>query len=228
MNRSNSGMTMLFFDLDGTLTDPAPGIAASIRYAVQALGGRHESEQDLTRFIGPPLREAFREILATDDDALIERAVEKYRERFVEQGLYENAVYPGIPTALEALGRAGFQLRVVTSKPAVYAERIVDHFGLRAHFPAVYGSELSGERSHKAELIAFALRAEGLAAEAVCMIGDRRQDIEGARVNDLRAVGVLWGYGDRAELETAGADCLVEVIDDLPPAIGTLGARQTR
>jgi len=216
--------TMLFFDLDGTLTDPAPGIVASIRYAVRALGA-HVSGQDLTRYIGPPLRETFREILDTEDVGLIERAVEKYRERFAERGLFENAVYPGIPVALEALGRAGFELRVVTSKPVIYAERIVDHFGLGTYFPVVYGSELSGERSHKGELIAFALRAEALAADAACMIGDRRQDIDGARVNDLRAAGVLWGYGDRAELEAAGADCLVEQIDDLPDAIRRLFRR---
>jgi phosphoglycolate phosphatase len=215
-------MHHLFLDLDGTLTDPAPGIGACFVHAARALGHASVTEADVRRFIGPPLRDAFREILATEDVVRIEEAVTIYRERFASVGLFENSVYPSVPSVLARLREAGYALCVVTSKPAPYANRIIDHFGLRALLPHVYGAELSGERSTKAELVAHALEVEKLAPSDACMIGDREHDVLGAKANGTYAIGVTWGYGSRAELEAAGADRVVDAVEDLLAAARSL------
>ena len=208
-------MYYLLFDLDGTLTEPAPGITASFAYAAQALGRAAPSVAELRRFIGPPLRDAFVELLGTDDPALIEEAVRLYRERYSTIGLFENTVHPGVPGVLTQLRSEGFELRIVTSKPKVYADRIIDHFGLGNFFEHVYGPELSGERSSKTELIAYVLKTESIAPRGACMIGDRAHDIVGARANGIASLGVTWGYGTAAELHAAGADHVIDAVDDL-------------
>lgn len=208
----------LFFDLDGTLTEPAPGITACIAHALLALGVSPPAPEELRRFIGPPLREAFAELLHTRDAALIEDAVRLYRERFSSVGLFENEPYPGIVDVLAELEHDGFGLVVVTSKPEVYARRILEHFELARFFGNVYGAELSGERSTKAELVAHALGRESLAAERVCMVGDRRHDIEGARACGVGALGVAWGHGSVDELRTAGAEAVIATVPELPDA----------
>jgi phosphoglycolate phosphatase len=218
-------MHHLFFDLDGTLTDPAPGIGACFLHSARALGHTTLTEADVRRFIGPPIREAFSDILGTQDAERIEEAVRIYRERFSTLGLFENAVYPGVHDALARLGAAGHALSLVTSKPAVYAERIVDHFGLRPAVTRVYGAELSGERSTKAELVAYALAGERLAAAEACMIGDREHDVRGAKAHGVATIGVTWGYGSRAELEAAGADCVVDSFEAMMAAVAGLGRR---
>ena len=215
-------MRHLFLDLDGTLTDPAPGIGACFVHAARALGHATLTVADVRRFIGPPLREAFREILVTDDVVRIEEAVTIYRQRFASVGLFENSVYPGVPDTLARLRQAGYQLCVVTSKPAPYANRIIDHFGLRELLPRVYGAELSGERSTKAELVAYALELEQLEPTEACMVGDREHDMLGAKANGTYAIGVTWGYGSRAELEAAGADRVVDKLEDLITAASSL------
>lgn len=217
-------MRHLFLDLDGTLTDPAPGIAACFVHSARALGHGALTEADVRRHIGPPIREAFAEILGTRDVERIEEAVRIYRERFSTVGLFENAVYPGVPEALARLRVAGHSLSIVTSKAAVYAERIVDHFELRQFVPRVYGCELSGERSTKAELVAYALAGEGLVAAQACMIGDREHDVRGAKAHGLAAIGVTWGYGSRPELEAAGADAIVDSLEQLIAAVAALEA----
>ena len=210
----------LFFDLDGTLTDPAVGIVACFQHAIRALSGPVLPDADLNRFIGPPLVDSFREILATEDSDVIGSAVRHYRERFSSRGLFENEVYAGIPDALADLRESGFEMWVVTSKPQVYADRILAHFGLRDRFTAVYGAELSGERSGKKELLAYVLEQERICPSDACMIGDRRHDMEGAKAHPgLVALGVLWGYGTRGELDAAGADDLVERVEQLPATV---------
>jgi phosphoglycolate phosphatase len=209
----------LFFDLDGTLTDPAPGICACLAHAMSSLGRAAPPGAELQRFIGPPLREALAEMLGSSDPALVGEALRYFRERFSTVGLYENGVYPGVQSVLAALCADGFSLCVVTSKAKVYADRIVDHFALRQFFPRVYGAELSGERSNKAELIAHALASEEIHPVRVCMIGDRRHDVEGARAHGVTSIGVAWGYGSREELELAGADRVVERFDELHAAV---------
>lgn len=196
-------MTAIFFDLDGTLTDPKPGITRSIRYALDRLGHAAPAEDELTWCIGPPLRASFATLLGGDTHA--DEAVALYRERFADVGLYENEVYAGVVDTLAALAGSGRRMFVATAKPHVYAERIVAHFGLNGYFERVFGSELSGERGEKTDLLRHALRETGIDPARAMMIGDRRHDIIGARTNGMTALGVLYGYGSRDELVAAGA-----------------------
>jgi phosphoglycolate phosphatase len=196
-------MSTIFFDLDGTLTNPKPGITRSIQYALHKLDLEAPSEDDLTWCIGPPLRTSFKKLLGTD--ALADMAVSLYRERFTDIGLFENEVYGGIEDTLSALATPGRRLFVATSKPFVYAERIIDHFKLRAYFERVFGSELDGTRADKTELLDYALKAAHVDPAHAIMIGDRSHDMIGARNNGMTALGVLYGYGSLEELLGAGA-----------------------
>ncbi len=166
----------------------------------------HDSE--LTRFIGPPLGDCFREMLSSEDS--VDTAVAAYRDRFALVGMFENSVYDGIPEALESLLSHGACLFLVTSKPRIFAERILEHFELAKNFNAVYGSELDGRLSDKGELITHALRQSGLPSNDTVMVGDRRYDVIGALANEVLPVGVLWGYGSREELTSAGAKKLYQ------------------
>jgi phosphoglycolate phosphatase len=198
----------LLFDLDGTLTDPRPGIVACIRHAMEGLGHPCPDDDALAAFIGPPLRGTFATLLGTTERDRIEAAMALYRERFGVTGLFENRVYAGVPQMLaEVAGRVP-ALCVATSKPTVYAERIVRHFDLDRHFARVYGAELDASLDDKATLVANLLAREKIAAGAAVMIGDRAADVSAARANGLRAIGVLWGYGSEKELREAGADVL--------------------
>lgn len=199
---------VLLFDLDGTLTDPRRGIVGSIRFALDRLQVSCPSDDVLAGYIGPPLRGTFATLLDTSDAERIEEALRLYRQRFTDTGLYENKVYEGVPAMLDAVGQAGCAAYVATSKPAVYAERIVSHFRLDHHFRKVYGAELDGRWDDKAELLAHLLATEGVSASASVMVGDRAADILAAKANEVRSIGVLWGYGSEAELTDAGADLL--------------------
>lgn len=192
--------TTFLFDLDGTLTDPFEGITRSIKHALGKMGAAVPDEEDLRWCIGPPLWDSFAVLLGTDDRQEQDRAVGYYRERYTVSGLFENTLIEGIPDLLQDLVRAGHQLHVCTSKPHAYAGTIVEHFGLRPFFGTVYGSELDGTRSAKAELIAHILETEQTSAAETVMIGDRKHDLIGANANGVRGVGVLWGYGSLEEL----------------------------
>ncbi len=218
-----TGRPMLFFDLDGTLTDPAPGITACIRHAAAGLGVDDVANPE--QYIGPPLRESFRCILATMDPDVVESAMRLYRERFATVGLFENALYPGITELLGSLHARGHAMRVVTSKPTIYADRIIDHFALRPFFPRVYGSELDGRLSDKGELIASVLECEESTGTDPIMIGDRRHDILGAKKNGLRTIGVEWGYGLDGELQKADADGIADRVADLTAVIEEIEQR---
>jgi phosphoglycolate phosphatase len=193
----------LIFDLDGTLTDPELGITRCMAHALERLGVAVPDRRQLRRYIGPPLREVLGEILATSDRALIERAVEIFREPFGDVGLYENELYSGTAESLERLARSGHRLFVATAKAEVYARRIIEHFGLAQHFVKVYGAALSGEGSHEAELLARLLSEQRIGTGESMMIGDRASDVAGARATGMRSVGVLWGYGTAEELAEA-------------------------
>lgn len=195
----------LLFDLDGTLSDPFVGITTCIRYAVEGLGRTPPPAESLRWCIGPPLKGSFARLLDSRDEQLLDAAVAKYRERFGSVGLFENTLYPGIVDALESLGKDGHGLSVATSKPTVFAVRIIEHFGLRKYFRSVDGSELDGTRTDKAELIAHILRRDDIPSSEAMMIGDRGHDIIGARENKIVGLGVLWGYGSLEELASAGA-----------------------
>lgn len=215
----------VLLDLDGTLTDSGDGITRCIAHALARLGRPSPDRSQLNRYVGPPLAASFRTLLGTTDDELVREALRLYRERFVERGMFENRVYPGIPAALSALQTLGLRLWVATTKPQLYAHQILEHFGLFSHFAGVYGSELNGDRADKGELIRHLLASERIAAQAAIMVGDREQDIHGARQNGLRALGVLWGYGSRAELEESRPDAIVESPDQLVAALSHLLSR---
>ena len=194
----------VFLDLDGTLIDPSEGIGRSIRYALGELNAKLPDDTAIRRWIGPPLRDSFAQHLGED---LADRALALYRQRYGAAGWKECTVYPDVPETLEQLAAAGLSLAIATSKPHVYANRIVERFGLDRHVAAVFGSELDGTRSSKRELLAFALARSGGGSAA--MVGDRRYDIDGARHNGIPAIGVSWGFAEAGELLEAGATALV-------------------
>lgn len=198
---------LILLDLDGTLTDPYEGISRSVIHALSGLGLPAPSERVLRSFIGPPLQDSFAALGL--DDAAVASAIVLYRERFGDRGLYENHVYEGIPGALAVLCASGHRLAVATSKPTPFAERIVQHFGLSGYFDLVAGATFDGLRRHKADVIAYALSELGAPAAGAVMVGDREQDITGARAHGMRSVGVRWGYAVEGELERAGADAIV-------------------
>ena len=212
----------LLVDLDGTLTDNFLGISRSIRHALTALDAPVPDDALLRTCVGPPLRHTFARLLDTDDPARIELAVGHYRERYGDLGWQENEVYAGIAGVVAALAAGGCTLYLCTSKPQPYAERIVAHFGFRPHLAGVYGADLAGTLDDKARLVAHIAGREALDARACVMIGDREHDIRAAKANGARSVGVLWGYGSRAELEGAGADALAAVPAGLAAAIESL------
>jgi phosphoglycolate phosphatase len=207
------------FDLDGTLTDPKVGITRSIQYALEQLGRPVPDADALTWMIGPPLIASFARILGSDAQAA--EALGLYRVRFSDVGLFENQVYAGIPELLSRLREREVRLFVATSKPHVFARRILEHFGLLAFFEAVYGSELDNRNADKRDLLEHLVAKEGLDPAGAVMIGDREHDAIGARSVGMRAIGVTWGYGPREELLAAGVARLVDRPDELDEAILT-------
>ena len=212
----------ILLDLDGTLVDPAEGIVASVRYALDHLGCPVDPADDLRWVIGPPVRETFARLIGTRADP--EEALRLYRVRYGETGLKEAAVYPGVPEALDALRAMKFRLIVCTSKARVFAERIVDHFSLAARLDGVYGPDLDGRLEDKGDLIAHILDTEAITPGAACMVGDRKYDVVAAARHGLPSVGVLWGYGAEIELRDAGATRLITRPDELPTACAELRA----
>jgi len=198
----------ILFDLDGTLTDPGIGIIRSVQHAALKLGLPKLPEGQLRDFIGPPLLESFRLHFGLNQESAAD-AVEHYRSYFSETGIFENTVYPGILELLASLS-TGRRLMVATSKPTVFAWRIVRHFELAEFFHDVIGSELDGTRSAKSEVVSAALATSEQSATNAVMIGDRRHDIEGARANGIASIGVAWGYGPVEELKAARPDATVE------------------
>jgi phosphoglycolate phosphatase len=203
----------LLFDLDGTLTDPKLGILACIRHALAQLGVAINPQLNLEYCIGPPLRDSFRNLLGNQCD--VEAAVTLYRQRFAAIGLYENRVYEGIPECLLQLRDSAWSIHLATSKPTIYADKIIRYFQLMHYFDGVYGSHLDGRLGDKTELLNHLLEREDLDPANCVMIGDRSFDMIGANNNAIRAVGVLWGYGSHEELRHAGAASLCETPADL-------------
>lgn len=206
-------MDTIFFDLDGTLTDPKEGIIGCIQHALAEMGEDVAAKDELLWCIGPSLWDSFEELLGGVERT--HQAMKLYRERFVEIGMFENAVYENIPELLQALHDSGRRVCLATSKPHVYAGRILEHFKLDAYFDHVFGAELDGTRADKSDLLAYALKQSGALTEGAIMVGDRKYDIIGARANGMTAIGVLYGYGNRNELEQAKAHHIVEHPEDL-------------
>ena len=205
----------LLFDLDGTLTDPAEGITNCVTYALERFGIYPRSREELYAYIGPPLIYSFTHFHHLSDEEAVQ-AVAYYRERYSVTGWSENRVFEGVPELLCELKERGVALMVATSKPEEYTNRILEHFGLAQYFTFVAGCTLSGLRPEKADVIAYIReRYPDIRAENTLMIGDRRFDVDGAHRCGLPAVGVLYGYGDRAEMEDDSADFITESVHAL-------------
>lgn len=205
----------ILFDLDGTLTDPFEGITRSMQYAAGHFGIEVTDRRALSGLIGPSLFDSFRNYFRFDEETT-QKAVAKYREYYSVTGIYENTLYPGISAMLRSLQEAGKTLILATSKPTVFATRILQHFELDGYFTFISGSELDGSRVEKSEVIAYALKQNGITdLSCVLMVGDRRMDVEGAHEIGIDCAGVLYGYGSREELTKAGADFLAESPEEL-------------
>ncbi len=208
-------MDYIFMDLDGTITDSREGITKCFQYALQHFGIEVEDLSELEQFIGPPLEESFRVGFGFDQEKA-DRATEIYRERFIPIGMYENTVYPGMEEALQKLKEAGKTLIVATSKPEFMAVRILQHFGLDGYFDDICGASTDHTRNKKEQVIEYALEKHGITdLSDVLMVGDRKFDVLGARQCGLKCMGVLYGFGDRAEMEEAKADYIAETVEDM-------------
>jgi len=212
----------VLLDLDGTLIDSRPGIGASCLAALRALGHSPDEALDITPFIGPPLEDMLRGLLRVYDDDRLDQAVLAYRQHYCESGFLGSELYSGIGDALEAMRQAGLRIYMATSKREIFARRIAEHLNLTGYFDAIYGSVHGGQLDHKPGLLAHVLSEQGLIASDALMVGDRRHDIVGAHAVRMRGLGVLWGYGSRDELETAGADDLVERTADLAQTVRSM------
>lgn len=213
--------THIFFDLDGTLTDPKEGITNSVAYAL-AFFGIHAAPDRLTPFIGPPLIDSFLEFYHFDLPTA-QKAVQKYREYFSRRGIYENRVFPGTQPLLSQLKAQGKTICLATSKPEVFARQILEYFHIDGYFDQIVGSCLDGKRTKKGEVIAevFARLGHTCPDKTACvMVGDRLHDIQGARENGLDAIGVTFGYGSEGELQQAGATHIARSFEDLARLLG--------
>ena len=199
----------VLFDLDGTLTDPAEGIVRCIQHSLSTLEIACPPREELTRYIGPPLRELFVSVCNSTDQLLIERAVAIFRERFSTVGLFENTPYEEVPEMLSSLGR-DYRLFVATSKPQLYAEQILQHFSFAHHFEEIQGNDLAGRLDDKAELLRELIERRKLCPEQTVMVGDRMHDVIAAKKNGVASIAVTYGYGSESELIGAGADYFCE------------------
>lgn len=208
-------MEYILMDLDGTITNSKLGITKSVQYALRNWNISVEDLDTLSNFIGPPLKESFMTYYGFDEKEA-EKAVSKYREYFKDTGIYENEVYEGLEEQLQKLKTAGKRLIVATSKPEVFAKRIMEHFHLDQYYDNICGATMDGTISKKADVIQLALKNNGVTdySKAV-MVGDRKHDIEGAKEVGIASIGVLYGFGSREELIDAGADYICETVDSL-------------
>lgn len=205
----------ILFDLDGTLTDPGLGITNSVIHALKKFNITPPKNEELYCFIGPPLLDSFQKYYGLSKEESV-KAVEYYREYYVPTGMFENAVYEGIDEMLTELRKQGKKIYLATSKPEVFAVKILEHYGLAHHFTFMGGSTLDETRTNKAEVITYVLETAGITdKEKVIMVGDRHHDIGGAVQNGLESIGVLFGYGDIEELTDAGATHIAPTVKDL-------------
>lgn len=205
----------LLFDLDGTITDSESGITRCVEYALNHFGIQVNDLRELSRFIGPPLLDSFKDFYHfTDEQAAI--ATAKYRERYTDKGIYENELYPGIKELLAEAVRQGKTVILATSKPEIFARRILDYFELSSYFSFVAGSGLDGSLHTKTDVINYILQSNNITdLSSVVMIGDRKHDIIGAKNVGIDSIGVLYGFGDYEELAQAGATYIVKDMAEL-------------
>lgn len=205
------------FDLDGTITDSGSGIINSIRYALEKYGLPVPEEKVLRTFIGPPLKEQFQAVCGLNEEESA-RMVEAYREYYTEKGIFENSVYSGVPEMLEQMKEAGVRILMATAKPEKFAKRIAEHFNFAKYFEFIGGACMDGRRTDKYEVIEYVIDQCGISEEErkrAIMIGDRSHDMIGAGKAGLHSLGILYGYGDRGELEAADAEMIAETPEEV-------------
>ncbi|MDO4622369.1 MAG: HAD hydrolase-like protein [Eubacteriales bacterium] len=207
---------LIIFDLDGTLTDSAPGITNCARLALQKMGYPEYTQEELNTFVGPPLQVHFVEFAHMNAEQ-VDEAVRLFRERYDAVGKFENSVYPGIPELLKRLKKAGCLVTIATSKPEKFALQIADHFALTPYFDCIAGATMDESHNRKPLIIEDVLRSTGYLdkREQAVMIGDRKYDILGAKEKGIRSIGAAYGYGSREELEEAGADRIAASVEEL-------------
>lgn len=205
----------ILFDLDGTLTDPGRGITNSVAYALNKFGITIADKTELYKFIGPPLTDSFEKYYGfSSEDAVT--AVEYYREYFKPKGIYENEIYEGVPELLKTLKENGKTVILATSKPEIFAKEILKYFGIDVYFDFVAGATLDKTRTKKGDVIAYALNSLCITDKGKClMVGDREQDINGAKQNGIDSLGVLYGYGDMQELTNAKSTYIAKTVTDI-------------
>lgn len=205
----------ILFDLDGTLTDPKEGITKSVKYALDAFGVDDVRLDDLIKFIGPPLTDAFTEFYGFSEEEA-KQLLAKYRERFAVKGIFENRLYDGIKSLLRDVKKQGKIIALATSKPTVYAEQILEHYDIMEYFDVIVGSYLDGRRTKKSDVIQGVIDTlDDKETAKMLMVGDRKHDVEGAANHGIDSAGVVFGYGGREELKEAGATYIVNTVDEL-------------
>lgn len=204
----------IFFDLDGTLTDSGPGITNSVAYALRKWKIEVEDHSTLNVFVGPPLAESFAKYYGFTPEEC-KKAIEYYREYYTDRGMFENSVYPGIEELLVHLKNTGRKVVLATSKPEVFAVQILEHFHLARYFDRIAGASMDENRVEKADVLRYAIEADGYDLSQAVMVGDRENDVRGARENGLPCIGVLYGYGSREELTEAGAARIAATVEEL-------------
>ena len=211
----NNNFEYILFDLDGTITDSGEGITKSVQYALKYFDILVNNLEDLHKFIGPPLKESFKEYYNFDEEKA-NTALVKYREYYADKGIYENSLYDGIIDVLDTLKKNNKTIILATSKPEVYAKQILEYFKIDKYFFFVAGSDFDETRVKKGDVIKYALEGAKVSdLSKVIMVGDREHDIIGAKENNIKSIGVLYGYGDVIELTQARADYIAKNTKEL-------------
>jgi len=211
----NNNFEYILFDLDGTITDSGEGITKSVQYALKYFDIIENNLDDLHKFIGPPLKESFKEYYKFDEEKA-DLALVKYREYYADKGIYENSLYDGIIELLDALKKNNKTIILATSKPEVYAKQILEYFKVDKYFTIVAGSNFEETRVKKGDVIKYALESAKISdLSKVIMVGDREHDIIGAKENNIKSIGVTYGYGDVIELTQARADYIANSTNQL-------------
>jgi len=217
----------VFFDLDGTLIDPKKGFMRCLQYALEQMGRLQPEQIDYSKYIGPPLRTSFPKLLGTSDKVLIEQAMSLFRERLTTIGIYENKLYPGVIEMLTEISRDSHKLFVVTSRPTVYSEKIVNNLEINHYFDNIFGPELDGRFDDKTELVAYIIDKLNLAPMETVMIGDRKVDVIAGKSNGTKTIGVTYGYGSEEELLGCMPDHICHSPDQIPALIRDYQSRIT-
>lgn len=210
---------VILFDLDGTLTESGPGIVNAVEYTLKKYGIDEPDKEKHKRFIGPPLKVSFTKYYGFTEEN-VDEAIATFRSYYHEKGIYENSAYPGVVDMLEKLSERGYRLAVATSKARPMAEIVIPRYGLDKHLEGIFAAEMDGRFGSKSAVIDHAIEEMGVSDRSkVLMIGDREHDILGAKACGIDSMGILYGYGSREELEAAGADYIVDTVEDIVTAL---------